>query len=117
MKIIFGLGLIVIITIFLVAIFSGIHFETGQGKHTGYVTAVQKQGIIFKTGRAYVKTETESSQEDIYCVVDTEIFKELQEISENNERVIFNYKSWLLPAIKECAGESDIIFAIEKINK
>ncbi len=35
---------------------------TNQGEHTGYVTAVEQEGLIWKTWRAYIKTDPQSSQ-------------------------------------------------------
>ena len=46
---------------------------------TRYITALEKTGLFFKTGTAYVKTENESSQEDDYCVIDENIYQQLKE--------------------------------------
>lgn len=40
----------------------------GRGSHTGYVTAVDQRGYIFRNYEVYFKTDTSSSQEDVYCV-------------------------------------------------
>jgi len=41
---------------------------TREGQHTGYVTAVEQDGLIFHNYRVYFKTDNSSSQEDVYCV-------------------------------------------------
>jgi len=42
--------------------------QVGRGTHTGYVTAVDQRGYIWKNYDVYFKTDVSSSQEDIYCV-------------------------------------------------
>ena len=42
--------------------------STGKGQHTGFVTAVEQEGYIFRNYRIYVKTDNSSSQEDKYCM-------------------------------------------------
>jgi len=91
---------------------TGVHLEIGRGEHTGYVTAVQKQGIFFKTGRAYLKSDVQSSQEDQYCVTDEKVFEQLQVIAKENKKVTLKYFSWLANGIKNCEGESDIIYEV-----
>lgn len=56
-----GLGTLLLLT--------GIKFSgTGNGSHTGYITAVESSGYIFRNYVVYVKTDLSSSQEDKYCV-------------------------------------------------
>lgn len=53
----------------LAALFSAIHFSSaGQGSHTGFVTAVEQEGYIYRNYRVYVKTDLSSSQEDIHTL-------------------------------------------------
>ena len=47
---------------------TGCWVTTTDGEHTGFVTAVEKNGAFWKTGRVYIKSDLSSSQEDIYCV-------------------------------------------------
>lgn len=91
----------------------GIHYETSSGNHSGYITAVQKQGLIFKTWRAYVKTDLSSSQEDIYCVESEETAKRLEVMAENKEKGTFQYKSYLVAGVTLCNGEGDIIYGVK----
>jgi hypothetical protein len=106
------------IIIFVVSIpFVGFHYETGRGEHTGYITSVEKSGIWFKTNSAYLKTDTQSSQEDIYCVIDPEIYTQLQEVAKNKSWVNVYYFSWLSTGISNCGISGDIIYKVEVINK
>lgn len=92
--------------------FTGIHINTGEGEHTGFITAVEKNGLIFKTHTAYIKTDTSSSQEDLYCVIDPAVAQTLKILSSAKEHVTIQYMSYLLPAIDECNGESAIITGV-----
>ena len=95
---------------------AGFHYETGRGEHTGYITAVERTGIFFKTGRAYVKTDTQSSQEDTYCFMDSEIEKKLQEYSIKKVHVNIYYFSWFSSGIKNCEAEGAIIYKVEPLK-
>lgn len=107
--------LIVLVLVFIVSpvigIF-GLHVETGSGHHTGYVTAVQKNGVFFKTGRAYIKTDLSSSQEDLYCVTDDAVFTELERYAKEKKQVDLSYFSWFSAGVTNCAGEGEIINAV-----
>lgn len=91
----------------------GFHHETGRGEHTGYVTAVETNGIVFKTNRAYLKTDTQSSQEDAYCVSDGAVYSQLQQYAISKTRVNVFYFSWISPGIATCQGENAIIYKVE----
>lgn len=94
----------------------GLKYETGKGEHVGYVTAVERYGLIYKTNRVYVKTDTQSSQEDDYCVIDKDVYSKLEELSKSKEKVSLKYFSWFDPGIKNCGNESDIIYEVEIIK-
>ena len=91
----------------------GWHRETGEGSHTGYVTAVQKTGLFFKTYDVYVKTDLASSQEDKYCVIDTEVANQLRDIAEESTKVKLNYITYFATGVTSCSGEYDIITSFE----
>lgn len=110
------LGLLFVGVVFLAPIFIsifGFHYETGRGNHSGYITAVQKQGVIFKTYRAYVKTDLSSSQEDVYCVENEETAQKLESMAENKEKGTFQYKHYIAAGITLCDGEGDLIYGIK----
>lgn len=94
----------------------GFHYETSQGEHFGYITAVQKQGVFFKTGRAYVKTDNQSSQEDAYCVMDEKVYQQLQDFAQSKERVEIKYLGYFSAGVKNCGGEGDIIYEVLKVE-
>ena len=91
-------------------------FTPTEGSHTGYITAVEKNGIIWKTGRSYVKTDTQSSQEDNYCVRDQKVYNELVEAQTSKEKVTIKFNAPLIVANWDCGGESAIIYEVNVIN-
>lgn len=88
---------------------NGWHHQTGQGEHTGYITAVEKSGIFWKTYTAYVKTDLSSSQEDRYCVMDEEVATYLMGLAKERKQATFSYIEYFESGLKYCAGESAII--------
>lgn len=103
----------IIIFFFCVLPFIGVHINTGGGQHTGYVTAVEKTGLFWKTGRVYIKTDLSSSQEDIYCVIDEKVYTEIEVLSKNKEQVTVSHISYLSAGITNCDGEDAIITEIK----
>lgn len=93
--------------------FTGLHVSTGSGEHTGYVTAIEKRGVIWKTWRAYVKTDTASSQEDSYCVMDGEVVEALKKASEEKQKVTLKYHSFISAGLTNCEREGDIIGGVK----
>lgn len=82
-----------------------------KGEHTGYITAVEKDGL-FQIGVAYFKTETESSQEDTYCLSD-DMYTKAQEVSREKQLVTVNYsRGWFVP-VWECGGNGIQVVGIE----
>ncbi len=115
MKFIIGVVLAGMFAALLIVPFVGIHYETGRGEHTGFVTAIETSGIIWKTGTAYVKTDAQSSQEDVYCVVDDSVYKQLEEYARTRKQVNIYHFSWLNAGITECGAEGAVIYKVEPI--
>jgi hypothetical protein len=113
MKTIGALTVFAIILSPFVLMFTGLHLNTGNGEHTGYVTAVERNGLIFKTGRVYIKTDTSSSQEDEYCVTDPSVYAQLEELSRSQSKVTVKYHSWLIAGLPFCKGEPAVINSIK----
>ena len=90
----------------------GWHKETADGEHTGYITSVERTGVFFKTFRAYLKTDPQRSQEDAYCVVDPQVYSQLEQLSEQKVQVTVSYFSWLISGMKNCGGENAVIFYV-----
>jgi hypothetical protein len=105
------LGSLVMLAVLYFFIF-GWHKETASGEHTGYITSVERTGIFFQTFRAYLKTDSQSSQEDTYCVVDPKVYSQLVQLSEQKTQVTVSYFSWLVSGIKNCGGEDAIVFDV-----
>jgi hypothetical protein len=92
---------------------SGVHYNTGEGSQVGYVSAFEEEGVIFKTKRAYIKPTMESTQEDIYCVMDNHVYEELKKAQSEGKKIEVNHFSWLSAGIKNCKGERVIISGIK----
>src|SRR5437870_4313028 len=84
---------IVVVGILSICIFS-IKIPLGNnGSHSGYVTAVEREGIFFKKYRVYFKTDTSSSQEDQYCIEDKNnaLALKLEKEAEAKNRITVHY--------------------------
>lgn len=101
--------------IFIVPIFFTLH-SPNAGEHTGYVTAIEESGLIWKTSTVYIKTDPQSSQEDAYCVVDSNVINQLKEKSTTRELVTIQYSvPFLVPGWK-CKGEGSIVDSVNAAN-
>lgn len=109
MKYLVTIGLLIGIIYILI---NGYHHETTVGEHTGYVTAIERSGLYFKTIRAYVKTDPQSSQEDEYCVVDPEVYSKLEEMSRKKTQITISFLSWIVSGWKNCSGEDAVIYNV-----
>ncbi len=106
------IGLVIIIFL-VIGTFTGIHIiTTRDGTHTGYVTSIEENGIIFKTITVYFKTETESSQEDAYCLIDRSLIPKLTEKQINKEKVTIKFFDYLMPSFSECGKGEGIISGV-----
>jgi len=90
----------------------GLHvLITENGRHTGYVTAIETNGWLFKTDSVYFKTETESSQEDRYCIIDKELKTRLEQYQKEKKRITIEFYDWMFYGIKYCKGEDIAIIS------
>jgi hypothetical protein len=101
------LAVMLVIIIILVGIIftlgvQGIKYEISNGEHTGYITAVETNGLIWKTDSVYVKSELSSSQEDRYCIIDKEISTKLKQKAVDKEKVTLIYNDWLVRGMENC---------------
>ena len=89
-----GCLLLIVAVIGGIGLLNALHFSsTGPGAHTGYVTAVEQEGWLFKNYRVYVKTDNSSSQEDIYCLDRSrqDLVRTAQEVSKKRELVTVEF--------------------------
>lgn len=113
----FALGFVVLALLaFIVLNLVGIHINTGTGQHTGYVTTIEQEGVFFKTWTAYVKTDTTSSQEDAYCVIDPNVVAQLTADVDAQAHVTVHYFSWLSAGIANCSYEGAIISSVDSVK-
>jgi len=86
-----------------------------EGQHTGYVTAVEfNNNILWDANIAYFKTDTESTQEDRYCVNDKIVKQELEAAAMSKDHVTIKYKHpfWFWNSL--CNGGDSIIIGIKQ---
>ena len=90
---------------------SGLVANYGQGEQAGYVTFIEKSGLIWKTweGRIQEGVGEQVNAGGIltFSVLDATIVKELKEISGSRKRVMLTYSSWLI--MPYSFGSSDCI--------
>ena len=121
-------GLIGNILIFLVIVlavcvlfFTGIHIKTtDNGTHTGTITAIETNKMfpyIFETTTVYFKTDTQSSQEDAYCLINQSLIPKLEQLQKDKELITIEYIDYLLPSMKECWIGDGIITGVEDEDK
>ncbi len=108
MKGCFGIACVALVVLVLggccVSCVTGVPIEYGSGERTGVVYKVSKKGMIWKTWEGemnlggMVKTGDGMSVNTwAFSVVDTEIVKKLQEVSESGEIVTLKYyQPWVL---------------------
>jgi len=87
---------------------------TYDGHHTGTVTAVETNGMIWKTDRVYFKSDAQSSQEDVYCIIDDNIKRQLEEFAKKKATVTITYDDYLIKGWNYCDGELGIITGVVK---
>lgn len=84
-----------------------------RGEHVGIVTAVETSGIFWQTHSVYVKTDAESTQEDVYCVTDASLLEPLRNLSKTREHVTLRFHRpgvWVGPW--DCGGQSAIVYEV-----
>ena len=89
-----------------------------EGTHTGYVTAVEKEGMFVKHYRVYFKTEKQSSQEDQYCIPadQKELANKLRDTQKKDEKITIFYNEKYTTGIFNPACGMDEIRAFEFTN-
>jgi len=108
-KIIVGLMLLIALIV------SGCIETLSNGKHTGQITSIEKEGLIWKTYTIYVKSDTSSSQEDTYCVENLDILPELYQLSKDRTKVTLLYRDEMIVAPWRCGQyNGGIITGVEK---
>ena len=96
--------------------FFGLHMSTGYGLQVGYVSAIERTGLIFKTNRVYIKPTLESTQEDSYCVVDGATYAGFEIASREKIRVEVRHDSWLIAGISNCSGEDAVAHQVNFLD-
>ena len=80
-----------------------------NGTHTGTVTATETNTLFGKTMTAYFKTNIQSSQEDSYCVRDSQVFQQLKDAQEAQKTVTISFENPIFVFKNECWNGISII--------
>lgn len=86
----------------------------GSGQHKSFITAMDTGGFFFKTTDVYFKTNTQASQEDVYCVRDQKVKDQLAAAQASNKNVLISYETrlWISPVA--CGGSREVIEAVSE---
>jgi hypothetical protein len=100
---------------FILSLATGLPIRNNEGSYTGYVTSVEKNGAIFKGMNVFLKTELESSNEDMACVAieDKELIAELRKAQEEKRNVTLEYYGLVQFPIGECPNSDWSITSIK----
>ncbi|MDO8642073.1 MAG: hypothetical protein Q7R76_00580 [Candidatus Woesearchaeota archaeon] len=83
---------IAMIIFIIITSLTGISYiTTDNGSHVGYVTAVEDNGLFFKTTTVYFKSDVQSTQEDKYCVINAGLKSILKGAAQNHNRIEIQY--------------------------
>lgn len=84
---------ILVVGVFGLVLFPVSYSTTRGGSHTGYITAVEQEGLFFHTYNVYFKTDSSSSQEDVYCIreASTGLAQMAKEAQRSNQKVTVVY--------------------------
>ncbi len=102
------------IIIGLVLLFSGCIETVSNGTHSAQITAVQLDGLLFKTYTVYVKSDVSSSQEESYCIDEShlDIVPSLIQASKDRRKVVITYRDEFIVAPWRCQTSSGRIIGL-----
>lgn len=106
-------GALVFFYIFIIIPVFGLHIVESRGGQVGYVSVAERNGIIITVGRVFLKTDAESSQETAYCVIDRDVYRDLENASLSGQRVSVRYVSYFKTAFWECGPEEPVIIGVQ----
>lgn len=100
--------------IWIIPVFTGIEVKNNEGSYTGYVTAVEQNGAIFKGWNVYLKTELDSSNEDIACInrENQELIERLKKAQEKKENITVEYEGVWQYKIGKCPNTNWMVINI-----
>jgi hypothetical protein len=80
---------------------------TRGGSHTGYVTAIEQDGFFFHNYTIYFKTDNSSSQEDKYCLQEseTQIADSLKQSNKERQLITIHYDGVRGFGLNLCHGD------------
>jgi len=106
-------GKIILVLVLVIALsLSGCIETLKNGRHSGQITAIEQNGLIWKTWDVYIKSDISSSQEDRYCVEDVSLIPQLDMLSKSRTKVTVLYRGEFFVAPWRCTG-LEIITGVE----
>lgn len=85
-----------------------------DGHHSCYVIAVEDQNnFTWDSTVVFVKTDPQASNEDKYCVNDSDVRKKLEAAARDKTFVVIHYRNKFLMKRWECNGGDSIIVGVE----
>jgi hypothetical protein len=104
--------------IWLFTVFLGVPIKNNSGQYTGFVTAVEQNGVIFKGYNVFLKTELESSDSDKACIDrnNKELIDELRQAQREKRNIVLEYEGVLEYGVGQCPGEDWMIKEIINIK-
>lgn len=105
-------GIIFVISFIFLGIFIN-DIGSSSGQHTGIITAIEtNQGILWSSTLVYFKTDTQTTQENIYCVNNLQLKEKLEKLSTQKKIVTIQYQNPLITWNEQCAGGESIITGV-----
>ena len=94
--------------------------KTGSGSHVGYITACECDGVLTHACRLYLKTDTQSTQEDRYCVDDEHggfeaLWTAIQDAQAHKAHVEVRFHSEAATWWSRCHDDNDIVDSIRRV--
>jgi hypothetical protein len=88
----------------IIPIFTGVNIKNNEGQYKGYITSVERNGVIFVGYNAYLKTDLTSSNEDKACIdrENKELIERLKVAQEKKENITVGYEGVWQYGLGEC---------------
>lgn len=93
-------------------------FEVGtNGTQTGFVEAVQQEGVIWQNYHIFIKSSNEASQADKYCILERNrhLAEDIRRESEGGSKISIKYhRNFYLLPLGRCDGDEVESFKVIK---
>lgn len=86
------------------------------GSQTGFIEAVQQEGVLWQNYHIFIKSSNEASQADKYCILEEnrDIAEQLRTASRKAQRVtVFYRRNFFILPMGRCDGDEITRFEVE----